>query len=54
MKLERIKKLEYTIQDIDSKIARKYSHFLDDASLTKIKQERNIVERELKGLKNET
>jgi hypothetical protein len=53
MNFDRIKELEYTIQDIDSKVARKYSHFLDDASLTKIKQERNIIERELKGLKNE-
>lgn len=53
MNFDRIEKLEYAIQDIDSKVARKYSHFLDDASLTKIKQERNIIERELKGLKNE-
>jgi hypothetical protein len=53
MNLERIKELEYTIRDIDSKVARRYSHFLDDYSLTKIKQERNIIERELKGLKNE-
>jgi hypothetical protein len=53
MNFDRIEELEYAIQDIDSKVARKYSHFLDDASLTKIKQERNIIERELKGLKNE-
>jgi hypothetical protein len=53
MNSERIKKLEHAIQDIDSKVARRYSHFLDDYSLTKIKQERNIIERELKGLKNE-
>jgi hypothetical protein len=54
MNLERIKELEYTIQDIDSKVARKYSHFLDDYNLTKMEQEKHIVNRELKGLKNET
>jgi hypothetical protein len=53
MSLERIKELETAIQDIDSKVARKYSHFLDDANLTKMKQERNNIEHELARLNNE-
>ena len=53
MNLDRIKELEYAIQDIDSKVAKRYSHFVDDASLTKIKQERKLVEAQIKELSNE-
>jgi hypothetical protein len=53
MNLARIKELEYVLSDIDSKVLRKYSHFVDDASLTKIKQERKLVEAQIKELSNE-
>ena len=53
MNLERIKELEAIIQDIDAKVANKQSHFLDDAGLTKMKQERKLVKSQIKELSNE-
>lgn len=51
--MDRIQKLNEALRDIDSKIANKQSHFLDDAGLTKMKQERRIVEAQLKEISNE-
>lgn len=56
MTTERLQYLERALSDIDKKIASKYSHFLDDDGLSKIKQERNNVMEEINQLKanNET
>lgn len=51
MSNERLEYLERVLSDIDKKIASKYSHFLDDAGLSKIKQEKNSVIEEIQQLK---
>ena len=51
MTAERLQYLERVLSDIDKKIASKYSHFLDDSGLSKIKQERNNVMDEINQLK---
>lgn len=51
MTAERLQYLERVLSDIDKKIASKYSHFLDDSGLSKIKQERNYVMEEINQLK---
>jgi hypothetical protein len=52
--MDRIKELEAALLNIDQMIADKQSHFLDDAFLTKMQQERNFVYRQLKELTSET
>jgi hypothetical protein len=51
MTTERLNYLERVLIDVEKKIASKYSHFLDDAGLSKIKQERNNVIEEIHQLK---
>jgi hypothetical protein len=52
--MDRIEELKAALYNIDQMIANKQSHFLDDAGLTKMQQERNFVNRQLKELTSET
>lgn len=51
MTTERLQYLERVLEDINKKIASKYSHFLDDSGLTKIIQEKRLIEDEISKLK---
>lgn len=53
MDLERINELKSSLRDIDSKIAKKQSYFLDDASLTKMKQQRKFLVQQIEELTSE-
>lgn len=52
-KTHRIKVLESRHKELDKNIQRGYSNYIDDSSLTKMKQEKLKIKDQIEKLKNE-